>query len=94
MGQIVSLKVLLMSMMCPQLQYVLNPGQSLWKGDKEDAEIGDENYWEHDTISVMTDCQDWGCLSWERKEFKIYNKTTWDTECHMKKIHIFFLILS
>lgn len=29
MGQIVSLKVLLMSMMCPQLQYVLNPGQSL-----------------------------------------------------------------
>lgn len=44
MGQIVFPKVLLMPMMCPQLQYVLNPGQSLWKRNKENVEIGDENY--------------------------------------------------
>lgn len=44
MGQIFFLKVLLMSVMCPQLQYVLNPAQSLWKRDKEDVVIGDENY--------------------------------------------------
>lgn len=44
MGQIVFLKVLLMSTMCPQLQYVLSPGQCLRKREKEDIEIGDENY--------------------------------------------------
>lgn len=95
MGQIVFLKVLLMSIMCPQLQYVLSLGQSLWEGDKEDVEMGDENYWEHDTISVMTDCQDWDCLTQERNEFKRYDKTTWDTECHTKKnTHIFLYSFS
>lgn len=44
MGQIVFPKVLLMPMVYPQLQYVLNPGQSLWKRNKENVEIGDENY--------------------------------------------------
>lgn len=44
MNQTVFLKVLLMSVMCPQLQNVLNPRQSLWKRDTENVEIGDENY--------------------------------------------------
>lgn len=93
MGQIVFLKVLLMSTMCPQLQYVLNPGQCLWKRDKEDVEIGDENYWEHDTISVMTDCQDWDCPAWERNEFRKIWQDYMRYRMPYEKMHIFFFTL-